>query len=82
MIPKQYRHGQYVKGKCWQGRKVDGHIVGGVHSGAPMNRTTLIGVTVKTKELISVIDGRVIAPAEYRACRLADVEPAKERQWA
>ncbi|MBT2383855.1 hypothetical protein [Streptomyces sp. ISL-11] len=82
MTPKQYRYGQYVKGKCAEGRRVDGWIVGGVHSGSPMNRTTLIGVTVKTRSLISVIDGRVLVPAQYRVCRMADVELAKERSWA
>lgn len=80
MIPQQYRHGQFVKGRCWEGRKVQGWIVGGIHSGAPMNRTTLIGVTVKTPPLISVIDGRTIVPVEYKPCRLADVEPTKERR--
>ncbi|GHF38735.1 hypothetical protein GCM10010218_19950 [Streptomyces mashuensis] len=80
MTPKQYRHGLYVKGRTWEGRKVEGWVVGGIHSGAPMNRTTLIGVTVKTEALVSIIDGRVIVPVEYRTCRLAEVEPAKERR--
>ncbi|MGK5496414.1 hypothetical protein [Streptomyces sp. URMC 125] len=79
MTPAQFKVGAFVKGRDWQGRKVKGRIVGGIHKAAPANRSTLEGVTIRTPAMRSIIDGSLIDKGEYVVCRLRDVTVVKEK---
>ncbi|GGW89597.1 hypothetical protein [Streptomyces noursei] len=78
MTPKQFKIGVRVKGKDVDGLRVNGFVMGGLHSAPPANRTTLIGVTVKEPAIRSIFDGRKIGRGRYHACRLEDVQLLKQ----
>lgn len=78
MTPAQFQVGVRVRGKDWEGHRVDGFIVGGVHSPGRVSRKTLTGVTVKIPPMRSIIDGRPLGRLEYRVAHLRDVKVVKE----
>ncbi|MFE0775708.1 hypothetical protein [Streptomyces sp. NPDC058861] len=80
MKPAEFKIGVRVKGKNVDGHRTRGFVIGGIHSAAPANRTTLIGVTVKEPAYRSIIDGSKIGRDEYYVCRLADVEIDRKKR--